>query len=299
MPNSTKTLLVLIAACAISAPAQNAKTGSSLTSLVNSELAFARASAERGMDSAFISFLADDAVIFRPHPVNGQEWFHSHQASPILLSWTPGFADVSVTGELGYTTGPYMAREKGDTTASPAYGEFVTIWKKRGSTWKVELDLGISHPASSMGIHYAPPAGGPGPSVLVRPDSGFKADQWSKLRAREQTAFGDSLDPVSVTSLIPLLSRNTRVLRPGYFPFVGADSAGKFLRARAGKIFRRSLGGDVSRGGDLAYTYGSYRFQGANEKDRMEGYYLTVWKKEGKGKWNIVLDLQAAPLKKQ
>lgn len=299
MPNSTKTLLVLIAACAISAPAQNAKTGSSLSSLVNSELAFARASAEHGMDSAFIAFLADDAVIFRPHPVNGQEWFHSHPASPVLLDWSPGFADVSLTGELGYTTGPFMARDKGDTAAPPAYGEFVTIWKKRGSAWKVALDLGISHPGSSMGGHFRVPAAGPGPSVLVRPDSGFKAAELSKLRAREQTAFGDSLHPVSVSGLAAFLSPTARLLRPGRLPFVGSDSAGKFLRSQAGKTFRRSLGGDLSRGGDLAYSYGLYRFQGEDEKDRTLGYYLTVWKKQGKGKWNIVLDLQAAPLKKQ
>lgn len=299
MQTPFRLLPVFLALCATIAIAQNPKNASPLTTLVNAELAFARTSSEHGMDSAFVAFLADDAIIFRPHPVNGQDWFRSHPAPPVRLHWTPGFADVSVTGELGYTTGPWMASDKGDTAAPPAYGEFVTIWKKKGSAWKAELDLGISHPASSMGAQFTPPSEGTTPSVLIRPDSGFKAAEWSKLRTREQTAFGDSLHPVPVSDLISLLSRNARVFRSGHFPFVGSDSAGKFLETRSGRIFRRSLGGDLSRGGDLGYTYGVYRFEGVDETGKTEGYYLTVWKKEGKSIWKIVLDLQSILPKKQ
>ncbi len=245
------------------------------------------------MGPAFAAFLADDAIIFRPHPVNGQEWFRSHPAPPIQLTWTPGFADVAVTGDLGYTTGPWMARDKGDTTAPPAYGEFVTIWKMKGDAWKVELDLGVSHPAPITEVHGPPPTDNNGSPVLVRPDSGFQAAEWSKLRAREQAAFGDSLHPVLMVNFLSDVSPGARVFRPGHFPIVGTDSIRKFLDSRPGGIFRRSLGGDLSRGGDLGYTYGAYRFRGSDAQEEREGYYLTVWKKEGGGKWNIVLDLES------
>ena len=46
---------------------------SELISLVKSELAFAQASAERGMRAAFLEFLADGALVFRPQPVDGRK----------------------------------------------------------------------------------------------------------------------------------------------------------------------------------------------------------------------------------
>jgi len=290
MKNLLKSLSILILVCAAVAPAQKA---SPLSTLVNAELSFARTSGEKGMDSAFIAFLAADAVIFRPHPVNGQDWFRSHPAPPIKLTWTPGYADVSVTGELGYTTGPWMARDKGDTTAPAAYGEFVTIWKKSGDAWKVKLDLGISHPAPVRAARLDLPADKSGPSVLVRPDSGYLAAEWSELRGRERAAFGDSLHPVPALNFIPLLGAGVRMLRPGHLPIVGSDSVREFLNAQSGKFSRSFLGGNISRGGDLGYTYGAYRSRGEDQTSTTEGYYLTVWKKEGKGEWNIVLDLQA------
>jgi ketosteroid isomerase-like protein len=290
MNSLLKTLSVMMLIGTAVAPAQKA---SPLSTLVTAELSFARTSDERGMDSAFIAFLAADAVIFRPHPVNGQDWFRSHSAPPILLTWTPGFAEVSVTGELGYTTGPWMARAKGDTAAPAAYGDFVTIWKKKGDAWKVKLDLGISHPAPVRAAHLDLPADKGGPSVLVRPDSGFMATEWSKLREREKGAFGDSLHPVPASNFIPLLGAGVRILRPGHLPIVGSDSVRGFLNAQSGRFFRSSLGGEISRGADLGYTYGAFRSRGKDQVNAAEGYYLTIWKKEGKGDWKIALDLQA------
>ncbi len=294
-----KTLVMFLAFCAATAPAQTAGSASPLTSLVNTEFSFARTSAQKGMDSAFMAFLSDEAIVFRPHPVNGQEWFRTHPAPPILLTWAPGFADVSVTGDLGYTTGPWIARDRADTTAPPAYGDFVTVWKKDGgNAWKVELDMGISHPAPASGVQFTSPTNVSGRSSLVRPDSGFRAAAWSKLLAREHAAFGDSLRAVPVMNFLPLLSSAARMFRPGRFPIVGDDSVRAFFDSEPGKFFRHSLGGDLSGGGDLGYTYGGYRFVGKDAKDETEGYYLTIWKREGKGNWNIVLDIQSILPKK-
>jgi ketosteroid isomerase-like protein len=299
MHTPSRILSLVLAFCATASLAQNTKTALPLSSVVQAESSFARTSMEKGMASAFTAFLSDDAVIFRPHPVNGQEWFRSHPSPPISLSWTPGFADVSVTGDLGYTTGPYVARAKTDPTASPAYGDFVTIWKKEGTAWKVKLDLGISHQAPAVEAHLTPLADNNRPSVIVRPDSGFRAAEWSKLRSIEQTSFGDSLHYVPIASLVSLLSPDARIFRPGHFPVVGSDSAKRFFDVRSGTFFRRFLGGALSRGADLAYTYGSYRLHEKDAAEEKQGYYLTVWKKEGTGEWNIALDLESASLKKQ
>jgi ketosteroid isomerase-like protein len=105
-----------------------------------------------------------------------------------------------------------------------------------------------------------------------------------------------SLRPVSWSRdevQTPLLGTGVRMLRPGHLPIVGSDSVREFLNAQSGKFSRNSLGGNISRGGDLGYTYDAYRSQGKDETSTTEGYYLTVWKKEGKGDWKIALDLQA------
>jgi ketosteroid isomerase-like protein len=282
------------------ATARDAQDGSPLKSLVNTEIAFARTSSQRGMDSAFVAFMADDAVIFRPHPVNGQEWFRTHPAPPILLTWEPSFADVAAAGDLGYTTGPWMARDRADTTAAPAYGDFVTIWKKqRGDVWRVALDIGISHPAPSSAVPFSAPATGPAAPTLVRPDSALWASARSALLAKEQTAFGDSVRAVSVADFVSLADTNLRLFRPGCMPVVGVDSVRHFLLEQQGTSFRRALGCDLSRSGDLGYTYGAFRFHRQGANGEREGYYLTIWKKQGTGDWAIVLDLESVLPKHQ
>jgi ketosteroid isomerase-like protein len=49
------------------------------------------------------------------------------------------------------------------------------------------------------------------------------------------------------------------------------------------------LGGDVSRSGDLGYTYGSYRTSGAAGAP-VAGYYLRIWRWQPESGWKVVLD---------
>ena len=73
--------------------------------IVETEKAFAKAADEKGIKPAFLEFLADDGIIFRPAAINGKESFRSRPDSPALLSWRPTFADISSNGALGYSTG--------------------------------------------------------------------------------------------------------------------------------------------------------------------------------------------------
>ena len=299
MQTHTPILVFCVVVCAVTSRAQPEKPTTELATLVNTELAFARASIEKGMDSAFVAFLSEDAVIFRPHPVNGQQWFRSHPAPPILLTWTPGFADVSSTGDLGYTTGPWMARDKGDTTGVPDYGDFVTVWKRqRDNLWKVALDVGIAHPAPASGVQFSSGKNEAALPPLVRPDSGLRAIEWSRLLAMEKKSFGDSLHRVSAATLAPVLSPAVRIFRPGRFPVLGWDSVKALLTTRVGTFYRRSIAGEISRAADLGYTYGVYRSYGNDGDKELSGYYLSIWKKEGKENWTIVLDFESI-LRKQ
>jgi ketosteroid isomerase-like protein len=64
------------------------------------------------------------------------------------LTWTPVGADMSASGDLGYTYGTYEFRSK-DKAGKPTieHGKYTTIWKKqKDGSWKVVLDMGNADP---------------------------------------------------------------------------------------------------------------------------------------------------------
>jgi len=54
------------------------------------------------------------------------------------------------------------------------------------------------------------------------------------------------------------------------------------------------LGADVSRGGDLGYTYGTYVAKGPGPQGNVverHGKYVSIWKKQADGSWKVVVDI--------
>src|SRR5436309_4119002 len=120
---------------ALSLPAADDSTAT----VVDAERSFARYSVEHGMREAFLQFLADDAILFRPLPVNGKKWFEGRPPAPGALLWQPTYARVSEAGDLGVTSGPWEFKPS-DTTAASSFGHFLTVWRKQADgTWRVEL----------------------------------------------------------------------------------------------------------------------------------------------------------------
>lgn len=122
--------------------------------LVEAELAFARAAAAEGISPAFLGVLDEEGLVFQPGPVNGIE-VHRRSPAPqdVLLSWRPEVEAVSAAGDLGYTSGPYEARARSRTDAQGAsYGHYVSIWRREGggedAPWKLLVDIGTPHPAT-------------------------------------------------------------------------------------------------------------------------------------------------------
>jgi len=60
------------------------------------------------------------------------------------LTWTPVGAEVSASGDLGYTWGTYEFRSKGkDGKPVVDRGKYTSVWKKqKDGSWKVVLDMG-------------------------------------------------------------------------------------------------------------------------------------------------------------
>ena len=92
----------------------------------------------------FVSFFAADASMYPPGMpvVTGadairQAWAGMSGAPGFALRWTAAEAQVSSSGDLGYTTGAYEATMGGLTEK----GKYVTLWKKDGAEWKVTRDI--------------------------------------------------------------------------------------------------------------------------------------------------------------
>jgi ketosteroid isomerase-like protein len=64
------------------------------------------------------------------------------------LIWTPVGADISASGDLGYTYGTYEFHSIGkDGKPSIDYGKYTSIWKRqKDGSWKVVLDMGNASP---------------------------------------------------------------------------------------------------------------------------------------------------------
>ena len=108
----------------LSACVQKQNLESDLDSLVASERAFSRLSETEGISKAFLTYFSVEAIAFRPTPVEARRRYEENPDIPGLLTWRPVFADVSLAGDLGYTTGPYEFRDKSLEQKPSQYGHY-------------------------------------------------------------------------------------------------------------------------------------------------------------------------------
>jgi ketosteroid isomerase-like protein len=118
---------------------------------------FMKAAADKG-SQGYMSYYADDAV----EVPNGHGIIRGKSAiaegmgfldnKDNQLTWSPVGADISESGDLGYTYGFFEFHSK-DKDGKPVteYGKYTSIWKKQSDgSWKVVLDMGNASPAPKM-----------------------------------------------------------------------------------------------------------------------------------------------------
>ena len=112
------------------------------------DIDFSNLSIKEGFHKAFLAYVADDGVLLRPnsYPVEGrkaiEELYSKSTDSSFTLTWKPLFADVSSSGDMGYTYGTWEVKSK-TGEEKPSYGTYTTFWKKdKNGKWKFVLDTG-------------------------------------------------------------------------------------------------------------------------------------------------------------
>lgn len=89
------------------------------------------------------------------------------------------------------------------------------------------------------------------------------------------------------------------VILPARAPVISGKDA---LRSFYSKVFAtpgfslvwEPLRAEISRGGDLGYTFGTYKrvvLNAQGKADTGTGKYLTIWRKQSDGSWKVVLDM--------
>jgi ketosteroid isomerase-like protein len=117
--------------------------------LRQADISFSDLSREKGVKEAFLAYIAGDGVLLRPFtmPIVGYEAvrkFLEEGDSNFQLTWVPLYADISVSGELGYTYGTYSLLFKDEAGVEQTrVGTYVSIWKLDSEgKWKFVLDTG-------------------------------------------------------------------------------------------------------------------------------------------------------------
>ena len=261
-----------------------------LQEMVKTEQAFSKMAEEKNTRDAFMAFIADDGLLFRPGAVNGKKWMIEHPVPPTdkkpLLAWQPAFAGMSRAGDLGFTTGPWEFKEDINDKKPSGYGHFVTLWKKQADgSWKFVVDLGITHPKPG------------GPQKLWNPSAQkMKPDPFAypmtpeDLMARERK-YADLAKQGLFEAFLSYSSPEVRLYRVGSLPFVGIQPAATAFAATKGQLTWQPLGADVSNSGDLGYTHGTYEVTDDTKKVTERGSYVHIWKKNDTGSWRVVLDV--------
>ena len=292
-------LFILMVCLTLEVFGQNKALSSQLDSLVNSERAFARTCVEKGLRASFIEFFADDGISFTPHPVNTKEDLRKRpepSAPPSsTLNWEPVFADISLAGDLGYTTGPVVSTDNAKKQ-SPRYAYYFSIWKKqRDGNWRVLIDYGIGTPtpadsSSTNSFKAATP---------VRWKTSQQVDgerERAALMNVERKLSGDTAAGNVAQNFSRYLMDESRMHRDGLMPVLSKRAILAFINEQQlKKVTFEPIGAGVADSGDLGYTYGKYELQKKDPSAGIEkGYVVRVWKRNSHGDWKIVADVANA-----
>ena len=291
MKMKTYGITCCLAAALVAAPAlaQTIDRQAALDGLVAAEKAFSKKAGETTIHDSFVAFMAQDGVLFRPDPVNAQEFLSKQPARPGLLTWFPAYAEVSLAGDLGYDTGPAEYRDKaGDP---PNRSQFATVWKKQADgTWKAMVDLGAQEvPPMPVAISLKGP-GKIAESALPKVDANaLKTGLLEADRALSKVAE----EKGSAAAYAGVLADDARLLRSGRAMTTGKASTLTALAEDNSPVKWDPAGGGVARSGDLGYTYGILEHRAAMpESDWAKtGNYMRVWRRAADGTWKLAFDV--------
>lgn len=263
--------------------AQPSNLQADLDAMVAAERAFSKLSVEKGFKESFLTYIADDGIMFVPMPAKGKERLAARPDPPIELVWWPSYAEISRSGEMGWTTGPWERRLKGKDGV--ATGHFVTVWKRQpDGQWRWLIDTGIEHPKTGEPVGSPPPVS-PDKAQGTVPKVDAAAERAALLALDRE--LGEATAKGTSAAYVSRLADEARLMRNGSAPVLGKEAVRAALEKVPPAITSVPEGGDVSAAGDLGYTYGTASWKSADQEAKVG--YLRIWEKQ-EGAWKLRVD---------
>ncbi|HEU4622425.1 MAG TPA: nuclear transport factor 2 family protein [Burkholderiaceae bacterium] len=241
--------------------------------VIAAERAFVRDVAEHGLRDGFLRHAAEDSVVFRPQPAPAIASLRAQASDRQRLDWTSERVVIASSGDLAFSTGPYVFALKKDGPISGT-GHFFSVWRLGDDgKWRFLIDSGTNHPP--MAEHEAR-ARGRGPMLAWELPSGkCTADALQALEKAflAERRGGAPLPPESVAEDVVRLRQ-------------GAAPTSARIFERSWTHARITAPGIVSRAFDLAVFYGEARF---TTNSPLFGF-VHAWSCEG-GRWRLKADV--------
>lgn len=182
------TAAIALAACAGGSSGRNGPRSAlrpvaEPSTVIATEMAFARAAQTNGQWTAFASYAANDAIMFVPEPVNAKDWLKKQRNPAQFVSWQPHQVWSSCDGSLAVTKGAWQQPDG-------RVGDFTTIWqrqaKNRGYKWVLGQGDSLAQPLDAPDFVQAQVAdcargqsGNPAASAANTSNDGSLRYQWS------------------------------------------------------------------------------------------------------------------------
>jgi ketosteroid isomerase-like protein len=270
------------------AAGQGPDTRAAIESMLATERSFARLSAEQGMRAAFLTYIADDGIGFRPGPVLLKEAVRNDPEPPtgFRLLWEPRYGDIAASGDLGYLTGPYTVESPAeDGSVRRRQGCFFSMWRRqKGGDWRNVLDIGVhlaAAPEFAAGFAHAPhPPRYAGKESETKATRALRTADDDFNNAAHDTSFGIALGTV--------LDDAARIYRDGRAPITTRAEALRVFAGTGPLAAGETMFAAAAKSGDLGYTYGRYQFAGAGGES---GHYARAWVRDPAGAWHLAADI--------
>ena len=268
----TALLLLGLACVAVAQPRRP------IDALFGAQDSFSKKAASDGERSAFLSVLTDDAIVFRPAPIKGlQFWQQSIEPVPVTLERRILYADVSSSGLLGYTTGPWKTSTKDNGKTIEHSGEYVTLWERRGGDdFRAVLDITTRHDDLEEALSDK----GGGPSTEDPNTRGWSATNDAYKFLRTSMTGGGLAAALNAATM-----DDVRLLIDDEAPIVGKKKVVQAARMYTAMGFPDNVA--IFQSGDMAYFWNQCRYQN-NTEGVERGNCLQIMKLRDK-KWWIVL----------
>ena len=256
----------------------NAQKG--IGNLIQAEKNFAAYSIAHSTKEAFQQFIDSNSIMFdNGKPVKAVEFWSKREKNAGVLNWWSQYAEISASGDFGYTTGPWTFQQtKNDTII--ARGQYTTVWHINiNGEWKFLVDLGITN-------------------TQVNP-----AEDVIRIDAAKQFEISKTIPHIfpivaAENEFLNLFARNKSrpykkyfanesiLNRNGYLPAVSVMGRHKIIKSTPSFDKYEMVGWDISPlpAPDLGYTYGNTITNSKPEN------YLHIWRREKTG-WKIAVEV--------